>query len=161
MKQTIIASSALVAFFCTSLKAQDDNLYVHHGGEVNHHLISPGLDNLGEAAIRKEAREQAKDYADYLAALAAEKEAEKEAVQQAYIRQDLRNQARDEAFRQAALANLGFYHTDPLPLSDQCDNVALIKLYLHDAGYSLTDQQASQLRSYLLTHGLKHLSEIL
>jgi hypothetical protein len=73
--------------------------------------------------------------------------------------QDLRHQMRDGEFR-ASINSGQLIEGDKLPLPDTCDNVATIKIYLHDSGYAVNDEQASQVRSYLLAHGLKHVSDL-
>jgi hypothetical protein len=121
--------------------------------------IGRSLDNLGNAAMYEEARKEAKEWAEHQAALAQARSDEQKKIQELYRAQNRINEARDKAFAEDAAANPGFYHTDALPLSKDCDDIATIKLYLHDSGYSLSDEEALKVRSYLLAHRLKHVSQ--
>jgi len=121
--------------------------------------IGRGLDNLGNAAMHEEARKEAQEQAEYQAALAQAKAEHEKWVQKMYRQQDLRNQARDAAFAEDAKSN-PFYHSDALPLPNTYDNVATIKVYLHDSGQDLSDTEASNVRSYMLAHGIRHVSQL-
>jgi hypothetical protein len=49
---------------------------------------------------------------------------------------------------------------DASVLPNTYDNVATIKVYLHDSGQDVSDTQASNVRSYMLAHGIKHVSQL-
>jgi hypothetical protein len=128
-------------------------------GETVWQQIGRGLDNLGNAAMHEEARKEAQEQAEYQAALAQAKAEHEKWVQKMYRQQDLRNQARDAAFVEDAKSN-PFYHTDALPLWNQYDSIVTIKVYLHDSGNDVSDTEASKVRSYMLAHGIKHVSQL-
>jgi hypothetical protein len=121
--------------------------------------IGRGLDNLGNAAMHEEARKEAQEWAENQAALAQAKAEHEKWIQKMYRDQDLRNQARDVAFAEDAKSN-PFYHTDALPLWNQYDSIVTIKVYLHDSGNDVSDTEASKVRSYMLAHGIKHVSQL-
>jgi hypothetical protein len=121
--------------------------------------IGRGLDNLGTAAMDEEARKEAREWAEAQAALAQAKAEHEKQIQKMYRDQDLRNQARDAAFAQDAKAN-PFYHTDPLPLWNTFDDLATIKTYLHDSGYSVSDEQVANVCAYMHKNGIRHVSQI-
>jgi hypothetical protein len=129
-------------------------------GETVWQQIGRGLDNLGYAAMHEEARKEAQEQAEYQAALAQAKAEHEKWVQKMYRQQDLRNQARDAAFVEDAQNN-PFYHTDALPLWNTCDDLATIKTYLHDSGYTdISDAQIAKVRAYMKANGLQHVSQL-
>jgi Flp pilus assembly protein TadG len=134
-------------------------LVINSKAETVWQQIGRGLDNLGNAAMHEEARKEAQEQAEYQAALAQAKAEHEKWVQKMYHQQDLRNQARDAAFAEDAKSD-PFYHTDALPLWNQYDSIVTIKVYLHDSGNDVSDTEASKVRSYMLAHGIKHVSQL-
>ena len=117
------------------------------------------LQTQANVAVAQERREEAREWAEYQAALAQAKAEHEKWIQKMYRDQDLRNQARDAAFAEDAKSN-PFYHTDALPLWNQYDSIMTIKVYLHDSGNDVSDTEASKVRSYMLAHGIKHVSQL-